>query len=98
MDASTETVGGSRQPAALVQERRYPSWPGIPVLIFAIAAVVVGILIISHGPIGVGFGIALLYWRPLGLPGSPPSSRERPGSFSCSEAIEAASGPQDCVG
>ncbi len=69
MDASTETVGGSRQPAALVQERRYPSWPGIPVLIFAIAAVVVGILIISHGPIGVGFGIALLVLATIGAAG-----------------------------
>ncbi len=37
------------QPASSIEERAYPSWPGIPVLVFSIAAIVAGVVVVRGG-------------------------------------------------
>ena len=49
MQGPTDLKVGQVQPASPIDERAYPSWPGIPVLVFSIAAVIAGVLLIRGG-------------------------------------------------
>jgi regulator of protease activity HflC (stomatin/prohibitin superfamily) len=72
MEAPTQPkpLSGSRSAGPTVHERRYPSWPGFPVLAGALLACVVGIVLLTlHQAVAVGFGIALLVVGALGFAG-----------------------------
>lgn len=70
MQASLQTASGLRQTAAPLEERPYPSWPGIPVLAGAVVAFVVGVvLFIIHNPVTIVLGVVLIVAGIAGLAG-----------------------------
>ena len=70
MQEPTDVKAGQGQPGSPIDERGYPSWPGIPVLLASIAVYVVGVLLVrGSGATRVWTAVALFVLGGLGFAG-----------------------------